>query len=740
MLKFISQTRLGIALIVVSSFFISCSTQASSKYWGQIDVPEDNVMRYITGSEPESLDPQFVTGQPEARILIGLYDRLVEYHPKTMQPIPSMATHWEKADDLVNYTFHLRRNGKFSNGDPITAKSFEYSFRRALSPELASRYAFLGYDIKYGEAYNSGQSFVKKDGKFLLAKDFEKTDADSDGKKDPIAESKPEVLRKETIAETAPAKDAELPEKADPGATVTATEEKTQTEFQKYINSPTRLTVAEPKDEDSKKALDELTKENPKLKAALEGAEYVPVKAEDIGVEAIDDYTLRVTLKQPAPYFVGVLTHQFFAALHEPTIEKHGKDWIKPENIVTSGAFKLAEWKPYDEMTVVKDPNYWDAENVHLDGIVFYPMDEQTTMMNIYKSGGIDAIYNHTVPAAWNEYISQFKDEYQLHPEVASEYYTFSVKKPPVDKIEVRQAFSLAVDRDALEKYRKTVKKSADFTPPGIFPDYEKAREKVYAEKIKEAGITPEQWEKRYFNPTRACELMKKAGYTVKMDGEKCTVSDFPADKIQLSYNTAESNKQVAEFVQQQWKQNLGITVQLKNMEWKTYLPYRSAVEYTGMARAGWVGDFMDPYTFLSQFYTPNNDSSTGWWDPKYDEMLDDANNTADEQLRLEKLAAAEFYMLQNMPVIPLAAQGTSWMKKPYIKGMYPNPGTMHPWKFVYIERDPNKWNVRADDIMTTSDPQVDQEISALMKSQEDFKKSQQPSAEKNPDSNKAEE
>ncbi len=744
---FFSRIRLGIALVVLSAFLVSCSTEASSKYWGQVEVPQDNVMHYITGGEPESLDPQFVTGQPEARILIGLYDRLVEYHPKTMQPIPSMATNWETSDDLLKYTFHLRKDGRFSNGDPIKAEDFAWSFKRALSPELASRYAFLGYAIKYGEAYNAGKSFVKKDGNFLLVKDFAEkaNNPDEDGKKDPIgdtktiAESKPEELQKETILESAPENDVEKPASANSGATPDITESETETEFQKFINAPERLTITAPTDDKSKEALDALTKENPKLKSALDGAEYVPVKAEDIGVEAIDDYTLRVTLWQPAPYFTGLLTHQFFGALHRPTIEKFGTDWIKPKNIVTSGAFKVKEWKPYDELIIEKDPMYWDAKNVKLDEIVFYPMDEQTTMMNIYKSGRVDALYNHTVPAAWNEYIKQFKNEYLLHPEVAIEYYTFSVKKPPVDKVEVRKAFSLAVDRDALEVYRKTIKKSADFVPEGIFPDYEKARKKVYARLAKEKGMTEVDLKKRLFDPEQACNLMEKAGYSVQKNGNKCKVTDFPADQIQLSYNTAESNKQVAEFVQAQWKQNLGISVQLKNMEFKTYLPYRSAIEYTGMARAGWVGDYMDPYTFLSQFYSPTNDSSTGYWDPKFDALLDKANNTKDPMKRLEIMAEAEFYMLQDQPVMPLSTNGTSWMKKPYIKGMYPNPGTMHPWKFVYIEKDRSKWDQNVDQIMSQSDPRIDSEVDALMKTQKDFEKSQTPEISKDSESKKVE-
>lgn len=710
------------AFIVLSSFLISCSTQATSRYWGQVEVPKDNVMRYITGSEPESLDPQFVTGQPEARILIGLFDRLVEYHPKTMEPIPSMATHWEVSDDGTVYTFHLRQNGRFSNGDPIKAEDFAWSFRRALSPELASRYAFLGYEIKYGEAYNSGKAFVKKNGQFILEKDLSPEQAK---KEDPIAESKPPVLRSESPTQPVPG-DVEVKEEPKNAAADVPKPTVNETEFQKFINAPERLTV--PAD---KEAQEKAFKNNPKLKAVLEGAELVPVEAKDIGVEVVNDYTLRVTLKTPAPYFTGLLTHQFFGVLHRPSIEKQGKDWIKPGNIVTSGAYKVDYWRPYDELKIVRNPMYWDAENVHLDAIVFYPMDEQTTMMNLYKSGRVDALYNHTVPAAWNEHIRQFKDEYLLHPEITIEYYTFSVDKPPVDKVPVRKAFALAIDRDALEKYRKTIKKSVNFTPEGIFPKYEEVRKKVFTELRNEKGISEEEWNSRYFNPAKACELMKEAGYKVTpREQGRCTVTDFPAGDITLSYNTAESNKQVAEFVQAQWKQNLGITVQLKNMEWKTYLPYRSNIEYTGMARAGWVGDYMDPFTFLSQFYTQNNDSSTGWWNAEYDKLLEDANRTLDPMARLEKLARAEFMMLQDQPIIPLSTAGTSWMKKPYIKGMYPNPGTMHPWKFVYIERDREKWHKDVDNVMQESDPQVEAQVSKLVKTQEDFESSKK--AEKN--------
>jgi oligopeptide transport system substrate-binding protein len=703
------QFRTVFALIVLSSFLISCSTQATGRYYGVTKAPEGQVLRYISGSEPESLDPQVPTGQPEARLLMALYDGLVEYDPKTMDPIPAIAESWETSPDGTEFIFHLRKNATFSNGAPITAKDFVYTFRRGLSPELAAQNAYLAYYIKYGEAYNSGKAFVKRpDGSFVLESDLE--------------EKKPaENVKKETVTETTavptekPGQPVEKPLETEKQAS-SEKSSGTDTEFHRYITRPMRLTV--PGDEKSRA---EAFEKDPKLKALVAGAEFVPVTGEDIGVEAVDDYTFRITLYQPAPFFLGLLGHQFFRVVHQPTIEKFGIDWTRPENIVTSGAFRLVERRPYDQVIVEKDPNYWDAENVRLQRIEFYPMEEATTMMNLYKAGYVDALYNHTPPADWNEVISQYKDEYLNFPEVAIEYYTFSVNKGPMKDLKIREAFALAVDREALAKYRKTTKPLVDFTPEGIFPKYEIARQKVYSEKLKQQGSSMEEWKARIFNPEKARQLLAEAGYPVQKNGDRYSCPTFPAGEISLTYNTAESNKNVAEFIQAQWKQNLGIEVPLRNMEWKTFLTVRKKVEYTGMARAGWVGDYMDPYTFLNLFYSENNDSSTGWHNPKFDRMLDEANKEQDPMKRLEKLAEAEFLLMQDQPVIPLQTQATNWIKKPYVKGMYPNPGTLHAWKFVYIEHDPAKWDQNVDNIMKDKDPWVEEQVARLMKTQEDF-------------------
>jgi oligopeptide transport system substrate-binding protein len=664
-MKNFRKIALGFLSLGLSAVLAGCATSAessgSNRYFGKTAAPSRNVLRYISGSEIETLDPQVSSGQPEARVYMALFDGLVEYDPKTMQPIPAIAERWETSQNVDEFIFYLRKNARWSDGKPITAHDFVYTMRRGFRPDLLSRTAYLGYYIKNAEPYNSGGVFVRKNNQFLLEKDVNGDAAEN---------SKPAEYK------------------------IFGPE----TEFNKTLKSGDRLVL-----KGSEKDREKQFEKDPKLKAAVEGAEFVPVAAEDLGVEAIDDHTVRITLSQPAPFFVGLLAHQFFRFVPQQAIEKHGRiGWTKPENYVTSGPFKLKSYQPYHQLTVEKDPMYWDAASVKLDGIEFYPLEEQNTMMNLYKAGDVDATYNHTIPSPWIDEMRVFKDEYMDHPEVAIEYHVLNVKKPPLDNLKVRKALSYAVDRVSLAKFRKTVKPLSYFSPEGIFPEYEAAKARVAEQIQKEQGISKEEWEGRNkLNPAKACQLMQEAGYkTTPTEGGRCRVENFPIDKVSILYNTTENNKAVQEFIQAQFKQNLGLTFSLKNMEWKTFLVTRNNLEYDSNARGAWVGDYMDPFAFLSLHYGEKNEGATGWHDPKFDAMCDEANRTPDPQKRYELLARAEFYMLDQQPIIPLVTQATNWIKKPYVKGLYPNPGTLHAWKYVYIERDPAKWDTNVENIM----------------------------------------
>lgn len=621
---------LTLTLLVISLFSNSCTNSVASNkgFFGKVKPPSEKVFRYVTGSEPESLDPALSTGQPEARIYLALFEGLIEFNPKTMEPIPAIAESWELSENAAEYVFHLRRNARWSNGEPITAQDFVYTLQRNLQPALAARSAYMAYYIKYAQGYNENALFVRdpQTGKFLTEKEINPAHYE--------------------------------PQPANSLAT--------ETDFHQFISQPTRLVVPAAEKERAK-----LTEQNPKLKDALAGKEFVPVKAGDIGVEAVDDYTLRITLTQPAPFFLGMMGHQFFKVVPRQTIEKFGLQWTLPENIVCSGPFTLQSWKPYNELITTRNPYYWDAASVKLDKLVFYPLEDSSTILNLYKAGELDATFNHTIPTGWIDSLKPLKD-YMDAPESAITYIMVNTTQAPMNNLRVRQAFSLSLDRQALAQYQKSVKSLNAFTPEGIFHNYPQPK-----------GAE--------FNPEKAKQLLVQAGY--KDAQGRYDPSKFPADQVEYTYNTLERNKEIAEFLQAQWKKNLGITIGLRNMEWKTFLSYRSKMQYKGFARAAWIGDYMDPFAFLSLLYSPTGDNGTGWWDQKYVDMLDHANQTVDQQKRYEMLAQAEKYLLDAQPVIPLFTNATNFVKKPYVKGFYPNPMTLHPWKFVYLENDPAKWD-----------------------------------------------
>jgi oligopeptide transport system substrate-binding protein len=638
------QLAVLIVLAALALANLSCGvSSANEKYFGKTEPPARNILRYVTGDEPATLDPQMSTGQPEGRIYMALYEGLTEYDPKTMKAIPAIAERWEANREFSEFVFHLRQNARWSNGDKITANDFVYSFRRGLSRAIASSNANLGYSIAYAQAYNAGKVFVRdqQTNQFLLEKDL------ATGQEKPTQLKSPIPTTESTAAEPPLAPD---------------------TLFHQWLHTPPRVTL--PGDEPSR---NKLLAQDARLKAAVDGKEFVKVRAEDIGVEAVSDYVLRITLHQPAPFFVDLMPNQFFRLVPQRVVEQFKAQWSEPAHIVTCGPFKLKSWKPYDDLVVERDPLYWDAANVHLDEIHFYPMNDNTTIMNLYKVGEVDAVLNHTVPIAWLDLV-KLKQDYMDAPEAATVFILMNVTRPPMNDLRVRQAFNLAIDKASYVASRKITKRLSGFTPEGIFPGYPQPKGKE-------------------FDPDKARQLMTEAGFPVtkRSDGSyEC--KGFPTKEVEYLFNTQTSNKTMAEIMQAQWKQNLGITVSLRNMESKTFLEARAKLDYKGFALGLWGGDYMDPFTFLNYFYTGGTNGS-GWADPKYVEMLDEGNHMLDPQKRYELLAKAEQILVDAQPFIPIETSSVRFVKKPYVKGMYASPGSMYAWKFVYIERDQSKWD-----------------------------------------------
>src|SRR5918999_3680942 len=245
------QIAMLLLLASIALAAVSCTVSSSSEaFFGKTVPPQQNIFRYVTGDEPESLDPVISTGQPEARIYMALYQGLVEYHPKTMEPEPALAERWKANNDSSEFTFYIRQNARWSNGDPINAHDFVYSYRRALSKETASRNAYLAYYIKYAQAYNEQKVFVRdpKTGQFLSAKDFDE-------------HTPPEPLAGSPLGGGT----------AEYSANGDAPQTEAESDFHKQMHGPLRLTL--PGDPKARtKAVDA----NAKLKAAVNGKEFVP--------------------------------------------------------------------------------------------------------------------------------------------------------------------------------------------------------------------------------------------------------------------------------------------------------------------------------------------------------------------------------------------------------------------------------------------------------------------------------
>src|SRR5258707_992356 len=283
---------------------------------------------------------------------------------------------------------------------------------------------------------------------------------------------------------------------------------------------------------------------NPKLKAAVSGKQLVAVTAADVGVAAIDDYTLRISLMKPAPFFISMMPHVFFRVLHRKTIKSFDRAWTDAANIVTSGPFKLEAWQHYDRINVVRDPMYWDTKSVKLERIVFYLLQDNATMMNLYKAGELDATYNHTVPSAWLDVIGPMKD-FMDAPEAAIDFYLFNTTRGPTSDVRVRKALNMSLNKQALADWRH-VKPLTAMTPDGMFPGYPQPKGDP-------------------FDPEKAKQLLAEAGY--RDAAGNFGAQKFAESEVGLITNPDANNLSYAEFIQAQWKQTLAATLPVRVME-----------------------------------------------------------------------------------------------------------------------------------------------------------------------------
>lgn len=373
---------------------------------------------------------------------------------------------------------------------------------------------------------------------------------------------------------------------------------------------------------------------------------------EDVGIKAIDDRTIEYTLTGPAPYFVDMMAHNAFWPLPRWAIEKFGDSWTEPGKIVTNGPYLLDGWMPYDHVDLVKNARYWDAGKVRLKRIRIMASDDEMRNYACYRAGEAD--WMRGVALARIDEITA-RPDYQCSAQVGTYYYCLNVTKAPVDNVLVRRALSAAIDRKTLvdEITRGGQIPTASFVPP--MPGY-----------APQAG--------QGFDPDKARSLLAEAGYP----GGK----DFPS--LTVIYNSNTGHKAIAEYIQRQWKEILGIPVTLRSMEFGRFIDIRSGSHDFTVARHGWVGDYLDANTMLELFISGGGNNDACYSNPEYDALIETAR-TAPAPERNAILEKAESLLLADAAVIPLYHYSNQdLIDTAKWGGWQPTPLGYHPWKYLY--------------------------------------------------------
>ncbi|WP_257281613.1 MULTISPECIES: ABC transporter substrate-binding protein [unclassified Endozoicomonas] len=366
--------------------------------------------------------------------------------------------------------------------------------------------------------------------------------------------------------------------------------------------------------------------------------------ADSLGVKAIDDKTFQVTLEQPVPYFIKMLAHQTTFPVPRKVVEKLGDSWTRPGNMVSNGAYKLADWRVNEKIVLERNNNYWNNNETVINKVTYLPL-QNTPELNRYKAGEMDMTY--VIPI---EHFKSLKkaspNEVKVTPYLGTYYYSFNTQRKPFDDARVRKALSYAIDRDAITQYVKGQgeKSAYTFTPDTI------------------SGFVP---------PTTAYSKMPQAERNAQAK-RLMTEAGYGPDKpleLEILYNTDESHKKIAIAIAQMWKP-LGVKVTLVNQEWKTFLDSRNDGKFE-VARAGWIGDYNEASTMLDLNTSTHGQNDSQFVNEMYDELMAKSRVVTSDEERSHLYTEAEKILADEMPVAPIYQYVTSRLVKPHVGG-YP--------------------------------------------------------------------
>lgn len=520
----------------------SCSRQSSNVTTGNAT----QTLHLAISAEPRDIDPHLVSAFTDFQVVLALFEGLTAIDETTSRPVPSCAESWETSADGLTWTFHLRPDLKWSDGEPLTAQTFRDSFARALAPTIASEYAYVLYPIKNAARFNAG----------------------------------------------------DLPD-------------------------------------------------------------FVAV-----GVKAVNATTLTIELERPTPTLPSLLTLPVSWPVPVHVLKRHGgfidrnNRWTRPENIVSNGPFRLTAWTPSQRLVAERNPHYYANAETKLNGLAFYPYENAASQEAAFRAGQL-----HLTSEMPLSKIATYRAEQpallRIDPFLLTGFIRFNLTRPPFDDVRVRRALSLAINRKALAEHVLTGGElpAHSLTPPDT------------------AGYRSVTTV--HYDPERARQLLAEAGYP---QGQGFPVTEVITAARQL-------NQQLLEAIQQMWRRELGIEVQLALKEQRVWLDDETQLHYQ-LSNARWIGDYVDPYTFLELFYSFSGNNNTGWKNPTYDQLLQAASVESDETRRLTLYQEAETVLLNDAPITPLYHGTQAYLIRPEVQGWPPTLLGLHRYQYVSLQSE----------------------------------------------------
>jgi oligopeptide transport system substrate-binding protein len=495
-------------------------------------------------ADPETLDPQKISTSAEFHIMRDLYETLI-IHDGKGRVAPGVAESWSVSDDGKVYTFKLRANAKWSNGDAVKAGDFVFAWRRAAAPETGAKYTNVLYPVK-----------------------------------------------------------------------------------------------------------------------GLEAAHKSGGKAEDIGIRAVDDRTLEVTLNNPTPYFIERLTLPVSAPLHPPSVTQHGSNFVKPENKVSNGAYRLREFTPGAQASLVKNPQFHDAANVKIDQVNFIPLADSAAAARRFQAGEILSTVN--IPANQIKTLrQQLGAQVSVTPQLGTWYLTFNNDKPPFNDKRVRTALSMVLDREFIadQVWSGSMLPGYSFVPPGT---------NNYGPQIE----LPFKNQSVIDREEAAKKLLAEAGFG---PGKPL--------KVEYRFNMSPENQATFVAIADQWKA-IGVETTPISTDGRTHFAFLRDRGAYDVARAGWIADYNDPQNFLFLLESSGIPglNYARWGNPQYDALMRQAAAEGDIVKRAAILGQAEKLMLDEAPYTPVLFFTNRNLISPKLEGFTPNPRASNPTRFMSIK------------------------------------------------------